>query len=84
MRIGKLAADLQDILREIEAQAFDLLPITPVHLLRLGSLAAHHGDPFDHLLIAQAIAGDLTFISDDAYTPKYPVKFLTGSATKPL
>jgi PIN domain nuclease of toxin-antitoxin system len=80
VRIGKLEADLEDILHEIEAQAFDLLPISSAHLLRLGALPAHHKDPFDHLLIAQAIADDLTFVSGDAHTPRYPVKSIHPGA----
>ena len=79
VRVGKLAADLQEILQEIEAQAFQILPISPEHLVRLGSLPAHHRDPFDHLLIAQAIVEGLTFVSGDRHTPKYPVRFVTCS-----
>ena len=77
VRVGKLTADLQDILSEIEAQAFELLPIKQTHLVRLGTLPAHHRDPFDHLLIAQAIIEDATFVSEDRHTPNYPVKFVT-------
>jgi hypothetical protein len=39
----------------------------------------HHRDPFDHLLIAQAIAEDATFISDDRHAPRYPVRLVTCS-----
>ncbi len=36
-------------------------------------------DPFDHLLIAQAIPDELTFVSYDVHTPKYLIIFLAGS-----
>ncbi len=79
VRVGKLAADLQEILQEIKAQSFQLLPINPEHLIRLSTLPAHHKDPFDHLLIAQAIVEELTFVSEDRHTPKYPVQFVKCS-----
>ncbi len=79
VRVGKLAADLQEILQEIKAQSFQLLPINPEHLIRLSTLPAHHKDPFDHLLIAQAIVEELTFVSEDRHTPKYSVQFVKCS-----
>ena len=82
-RVGKLSAELRDILREIEAQAFTLLPIAPAHLLRLGNLSAHHKDPFDHLLIAQAIEERLTFLSQDRHTHRYPVQLVRCSDPAP-
>ena len=83
-RIGKLTADMQEIIDEIDAQAFKLLPIKMEHLLRLGTLPAHHRDPFDHLLIAQAITEAATVLSEDRHMPAYPVLLLTCSgATSP-
>lgn len=79
VRVGKLTAELQDILDEIEAQAFELLPITPAHLVRLGTLPAHHKDPFDHLLIAQAIVEEATFVSEDRHASNYKVHLVTCS-----
>ena len=79
MRVGKLAADLRDILKEIEAEAFDLLPISQAHLVRLGTLPTHHKDPFDHLLIAQAIVEGAVFVSEDRHIPDYPVEVVPCS-----
>jgi PIN domain nuclease of toxin-antitoxin system len=44
------------------------------HLLSLPDI---HGDPFDRMLICQAIEYDLTFATTDALLRNYPVKFLT-------
>lgn len=79
VRVGKLDADLQKLLDEIAAQAFELLPIEPKHLLHLKALPMHHKDPFDHLLISQAISEGLTFISNDRHAPSYPVQVMTCS-----
>jgi PIN domain nuclease of toxin-antitoxin system len=39
----------------------------------------HHRDPFDHLLIAQAITEDATFISEDRKKARYRVRMVTCS-----
>ena len=81
VRAGKLEACIQEILDEMQAQGFSLLQIAPAHLVALAALPMHHRDPFDHLLIAQAIAEKATFLSEDGYTPRYPVPCLPCSGT---
>jgi PIN domain nuclease of toxin-antitoxin system len=78
LRIGKLRADLRAI-TEASAQAgFDLLGIRPDHLLAIRRLPVFddHRDPFDHLLIAQAIVENLVFMSEDRNAPRYPVSVI--------
>ena len=53
-----------------------ILPILVPHLHVQRSLASHHHDPFDRLVIAQALAEDLTLISCDSEFPPYGVKLL--------
>ncbi len=79
VRVGKLTADLPAILREIEAQAFDLLPMTPAHFGLLGTLATHHQDPFDHLLIAQALVEAAAFVSEDGRVQAHGVRVVRCS-----
>ena len=81
VRAGKLEAGIEEILDEMQAQGFTLLQIAPAHLVALAALPMHHRDPFDHLLIAQAIAEKATFVSEDGYTPRYPVPWLPCSGT---
>jgi PIN domain nuclease of toxin-antitoxin system len=59
------------------------LNISPAHLLALAELPMHHRDPFDHLLIAQAIAEESAFLSEDHNVPKYPVQ-LAARSDSPL
>ena len=55
-------------------RAFGLpLPLSKLHFYTLQALPHHHKDPFDRLLIAQAIAEGMTLVSDDSYMPAYPV-----------
>ncbi|KQU34080.1 twitching motility protein PilT [Methylobacterium sp. Leaf94] len=82
VRVGKLKADLDRILDAVRDQGFDIIGIAPAHLLALGDLPRHHGDPWDHLLIAQANAEGAVFVSEDRHVPAYPVAFVrcSGSA----
>jgi PIN domain nuclease of toxin-antitoxin system len=80
-RIGKLEADIRQIADAVQQDGFTLLDIRVTHLLTLAGLPLRHRDPFDHLLIAQAITEDATFISEDRNTARYPVRTLTCSGT---
>lgn len=53
-----------------------LLPILVPHLHQHRHLPFHHSDPFDRLIIAQALVEDLTIISRDTAFPAYGVKLL--------
>ena len=52
------------------------LPITPAHVKHLQHLEMHHRDPFDRMLIAQALAESLSLVSGDASLDAYGVKRL--------
>ncbi len=65
-----------ELAKHLEVLGFLILPILPIHLDVLSSLAFHHKDPFDHLLIAQAIAENIPVLSRDAVFQDYPVKTL--------
>ncbi|MCB8823230.1 type II toxin-antitoxin system VapC family toxin [Microvirga rosea] len=82
VRVGKLEADIAEISEAIDAQGFDTLDIRPYHLAALADLPMHHRDPFDHLLIAQAICENLTFLSHDQHVPAYPVVYLPCAASR--
>ena len=61
----------------IEAQRniwlFDSVQIEKEHLYRTSELPTHHRDPFDRMLVAQAIEERLQIITPDAEIKKYPV-----------
>lgn len=61
------------IQREIATNDFRILPIEPMHTAVLITLPYHHRDPFDRLLIAQAIVEALPILSVDAAFDAYPV-----------
>ncbi|MGF1527139.1 MAG: type II toxin-antitoxin system VapC family toxin [Candidatus Competibacterales bacterium] len=76
VRLGKLpeAATLTDHLEHyLASQGFDELPIRLSHAHRAGSLPGHHRDPFDRMLIAQALQEGLTLVSKESLFDDYGV-----------
>lgn len=61
---------------ELDRAAIRLLPITLHHIDALSRLPNHHRDPFDRLLVAQAIQEGLTLINSDQAIAKYAVPVL--------
>lgn len=62
--------------REIATNQFAILPIQPRHVAPLSGLPFHHRDPFDRLLIAQAMTEQIPVVSADAAFDAYPVQRL--------
>jgi PIN domain nuclease of toxin-antitoxin system len=56
--------------------AFVILPVEPKHTRHLITLVFHHRDPFDRLLIAQAIEENVPIIGNDEEFDPYPIKRL--------
>jgi len=71
VRLGKLKADLDQLIREIEANRFEELPVLARQAKLVAALPLHHGDPFDRLLIAQAIAEPLHLLTVDPKLKEY-------------
>jgi PIN domain nuclease of toxin-antitoxin system len=59
---------------QLSAHGFDALGIELTHIAAVEALPKHHGDPFDRLLVAQALAESLVVVSPDAVLSKYGVK----------
>ena len=57
--------------RSLLAEGFVELPITARHLVRVATLPWVHRDPFDRLLVAQAIEDKLTLLTVDATLKRY-------------
>jgi PIN domain nuclease of toxin-antitoxin system len=59
------------LLDELTRTRTSILPITRAHILRTETLHHHHGDPFDRMIIAQALEENLTILTADADIPRY-------------
>jgi PIN domain nuclease of toxin-antitoxin system len=79
-RIGKMRVNVGEVARLAAAGGFTLLDIRTAHLEVLAALPAHHRDPFDHLLIAQAIAEAATLMTEDRNIGRYPVQCILCTA----
>ena len=78
-RLGKLpAADALagDIRGGIADQGFDELAVSVADAERAGRLPGRHRDPFDRMLIAQALAHDLAIVSNEQAFDRYGVNRL--------
>ena len=79
IRTGKLNAigsSVAYIRNEMNAYGMELLPIRYDHILALESLPHHHGDPFDRLLIAQALTESLPILTADKVFTRYGAKII--------
>jgi PIN domain nuclease of toxin-antitoxin system len=73
MSLGRLELSgtfVEIIPSQVDNNAMTMLPITVNHLTRLTSLPLHHRDPFDRMLIAQALEDQLVVVgADTAFDP---------------
>jgi len=70
---GGLEAAIKD---EQQNNGFQILSIELSHALYIENLPLHHKDPFDRLLISQAIVENMTLVSADASFANYRVNLL--------
>lgn len=69
--IGKLTAQANDLVTGIEGSGFVELPVLARHAARVTNLPPYHNDPFDRLLVAQAMDGPFTLVSTDTILTEY-------------
>ena len=71
IKLKKLDADIDEMVEAIAESGFLELPIITQHAAAVSRLSDFHRDPFDRILIAQAIIEPLTFLTADAELRKY-------------
>ncbi len=69
--IGKFEGNIDDLAINIQASGFEELPVKVAHTIALPQLAPYHKDPFDRMLIAQAISEPLQLLTHDAILTRY-------------
>ena len=77
--IGKLDAVPGDLVAGIGASGFAELPVSARHAARVVTLPKHHRDPFDRVLVAQAIHEPLHLLTADAALRRYSELVVTVS-----
>lgn len=79
IRLGKYVLPQpyrQFVETQIAVNHFDILPIEPKHTALLTTMPLHHKDPFDRLIVAQALAEETPIVGIDARFDAYGVKRL--------
>jgi PIN domain nuclease of toxin-antitoxin system len=74
-RLGRLRLD-EPFSVLLRADDFTELPVTLAHTARLQQLTPHHGDPFDRMLVAQALTERATIVSHDRALAPYGMPML--------
>jgi PIN domain nuclease of toxin-antitoxin system len=70
-RLGKIEASAVDLVGAIEASGFLELPVRALHAVRVADLPPHHTDPFDRLLVSQAMVEPLRLLTVDTVLCQY-------------
>lgn len=71
VRLGKLEADVAALTAAIGESGFLELPVTAAHAAGVAELPLHHSDPFDRLLVSQALTEPLRLVTADALLAPY-------------
>lgn len=75
-KTGKLVMPVDDTLAAARSLPITELAISADHARRAGRLPLHHGDPFDRILIAQALSEGLTLVTRDSAFASYETPLL--------
>jgi PIN domain nuclease of toxin-antitoxin system len=64
--LGKLSVDSEVLEEQLALSGLQALPITWQHTVQVRKLPMHHRDPFDRMLVAQAMSEPLRLLTHDA------------------
>ena len=70
-RLGRIRGDVDQMVQAIGQSGFMELPVTTHHGASVAWLPAYHRDPFDRLLVAQAMTKPLVLMTADAVPARY-------------
>ncbi len=74
--IGRIVFPLDQFEEVLQRMGFATLPILPAHAVVAGSLPRHHADPFDRMLVAQALVENLVLVTSDSMMGRYDARIL--------
>jgi len=78
--LGRITFPLEQFDDLAVRMGFGILPILPAHAIAAGALPRHHADPFDRILIAQAVVENLMLVSSDGMIARYDVRVLGANS----
>jgi PIN domain nuclease of toxin-antitoxin system len=71
VRLGKMKADPHQVATTLKDAGFIELPVYARHTVLVANMPLHHGDPFDRLLMAQAMEEPMRFLTTDSQMKQY-------------
>ena len=74
--LGKLPHDLPDLPAALVQQGIVALPVTLPHMIAAGRLPKPHRDPWDRIIMAQALVEGFTVVTVDPVFAEYEVPVL--------
>jgi PIN domain nuclease of toxin-antitoxin system len=74
--LGKLRADVEEVMTTARESGFHPLPFTQDHAAAVARLPRHHRDPFDRALLAQALVEPLNVLTHDKRLAAYGERVL--------
>ncbi|MCA1760405.1 MAG: type II toxin-antitoxin system VapC family toxin [Bacteroidales bacterium] len=66
-----ISKSIEEIIHLLAQNGFILLPVIPIHIVRLSQLEFHHRDPFDRMIIAQGLTEQQKIVGKDIIFDKY-------------
>ncbi|MDP3432903.1 MAG: type II toxin-antitoxin system VapC family toxin [Bacteroidota bacterium] len=70
----RLGCDIKDMIEKVYHNGFEIIPILPEHVIKLSTLEYLHRDPFDRIIISQALSENMVIVSSDKIFDAYGVK----------
>jgi len=70
----QISCDIEEMIDKIYLNGFEILPILPIHIIKLSKLDFIHRDPFDRIIISQSLSEDLQIVSSDKIFDDYGVR----------
>jgi PIN domain nuclease of toxin-antitoxin system len=70
-RVGQLPFGAGEALRNFADVGYLMLPVSPEHAAAVETLPMHHADPFDRLLVAQALIEPMRLVTADPMVARY-------------
>lgn len=68
---GEMPVSSQDALRYFQQSGYRFLSVEPEHAVAVADLPAHHADPFDRILVAQALVEPMRLMTHDPLLARY-------------
>ncbi len=68
---GDMPVSAEDAIRYFRESGYRFLPVEAEHVATVESLPPHHQDPFDRMLVAQAMTEPMRLLTRDAQLPAY-------------